>query len=387
MVRVYADDVLVYDPSLDGYELQGLTATVSVEKAGTAEIVMPAGHPAYNAFVSYKTIITIYRRTDLLFRGRAIYPARNLYGTQTITCEGERNFLRDAVVEPYLYQAAPAVIFTDLIARYNSQVEPAKRFVVGKVTAKDANDYVRLESEQAEQVSDAIDKLIERVGGYIVFTSDAQGRRVINWLGSLDEQSGQVIELGGNLLDYTETGANAELATVIYPYGAKDETTGARLDIRAVNDGKPYIKDDKAVALRGWIAKPYYWDDVTQASNLLTKARQQLNQSKLLVNTIEASVVDLAGQGYDVEPLRVGVNVHVRIPALDVDGWYLLRERPYDLLNPSGDTVVLGASRYTLTGADAAGARNALAQLRRSEQSTKIDYNIRITDAVARTNK
>ena len=334
-----------------------------------------------------KTILTIYRKNDLLFRGRPIYPTRNIYGTQTITCEGERNFLRDAVIEPYLYQASPAVIFSSLLTLYNAQVEPAKRFVAGKVTVQDANDYVRLESEQAELISDTFDKLLERVGGYLVFTSDANGRRVLNWLATLDERCNQTIEIGENLLDYTETGANAELATVIYPYGAKDETTGARLDIRAVNNGLPYIKDDKAVALRGWVAKPFYWDDVTQANNLLNKARQQLNQSKQLVNTIEASVADLAGQGYDVDPLRVGTNVYVRIPILDVDGWFLLRERPYDLLDPSSDTVLLGASRTTLTGADAAGDRNALAQLRRSEQSTKIDYTIRITDAVVRTNK
>lgn len=385
MVRVYADGALIYDPNLDGYELEGLTATASIDKAGTAEIVMPAGHPAYNAFVGYRTVVEIHRDGGLLWRGRAVYPMVGFNRSKTITCEGERNFLRDAVIEPYLYQASPAVIFSDVLGRYNAQVDAFKRFRVGKVTAEDPNGYIRLESEQAEQISDIIDKLVERVGGYITFSTASDGTRLINWLGTLDEECGQVIEFGENLLDYTEDGANTELATVIYPYGAKDDTTGEVLGIEAVNGGKPYIVDAEAVKLRGWIAVPVTWDDVTVASNLLRKARQYLATSKLFVTTVELSAVDLSVLGGDIEPLRVGCNVRVRSAPHGVDDVFLLRERSYDLLNPAGDTVVLGADRATLTGASVGGDKNTIAQLRRSEQATKIDYTISITDAVARS--
>ena len=382
MVQVYADGVLIYDPRLPSYSLLGLTAEVGVEKGGTAEIVMPPGHPAYNSFVSYRTIVEIYRNGELTFRGRALYPTDDFYNRRTITCEGERCFLRDAVVQPYLYQASPESIFVDVITRYNAQVDSYKQFRIGAVTAKDPNDYQRIESESASLVSDVIDKLLEYVGGYIVFTTDPDGQRVINWYGTLDNDCGQAIEFGENLLDFSSTGANTELATVIFPYGAKNEETGERVTIKAVNDGKLYIMDEEAVALRGWIAKAVYWDDVTLARNLLTKAKKYLATSKLIVTSLELSAVDLSAVDINIDSLRVGCNIRVLSRPHGVDGVFMLTSRSYDFLNPGQDSIVLGKDMLTLTGSDVSSNRNALNQLERARQSIKTDYVIKITDAI-----
>ena len=353
MVQVYADGALVFDPNIEGYELLGLTATQSTDKAGTAEIVLPAGHPAYNSFVSHRTIVEIYRKGELLFRGRALYPTDDFYRSRTITCEGERCFLNDAILEPYTYQADPRVIFTDAITKYNSQVDTFKQFKVGQITARDPNDYQRINVEDASPVTDVIDKLLEYVGGFITFTTDSQGRRCINWLATLDRQSGQTIEFGENLLDYSRTDANTELATVIYPYGKKDENTNERVNISAVNDGKLYIQDDEAVALRGRIAKVVFWDDVTLAGNLIKKAQAYLATSKLIVSTLELTAVDMSAVDQNIDSFRVGDNVRVLSLPHGVDDVFLLRERTYDLLDPSQDKVVLGNEVVTLTGSSA----------------------------------
>lgn len=383
MVEVYADGALIYNPYLDGHELTALEASLMIDKGGTAIITMPPGHPAYNAFTGYRTEVTIFRAGELLFRGRALYPADNFAMQRTITCEGERCFLRDAVLPPYLYQASPRVIFADVIGRYNAQVEPWKQFQLGSVTAEDPNDYVRIESEEMEYISDVVDKLVERVGGYITFTTDADGRRLINWLGSLDQESGQAIEFGENLLDFSRTGANTELYTVIYPYGAKDETTGHRVTIESVNDGKAYIEDAAAVALRGRIAQPVYWDDVTKPENLLRKAQQYLATSKLIITTLDLSAVDLSAMDRSIDPLRVGDSVRVRSAPHGVDDLFLLRERSYNLLDPSKDRVVLGKELTTLTGADVTSTKAAAAELVRTAQSLRTDYRIGITDAAS----
>lgn len=382
MIQVYADGKLIYDPFLESYELVDLTATVSLSKGGVAEIVMPPGHPAYNSFISYRTVVEILRDGKLIFRGRAIYPTDDFDLQRTITCEGERGFLRDAVVQPYVYQAAPQVIFADIIGKYNAQVDAFKRFRVGRVTARDPNNYQYIESETASNVSDVIDKLVEYVGGYITFTTDPDGQRVINWLGAIDAKCNQTIEFGENLLDYSSTGANTELATVIFPYGAKDEETGKRLTIADVNGGCLYVKDDEAVALRGWIAEPFYWDDVTQAKNLLTKAKAQLNISKKIITSLELTAVDLSSQGINIDALDVGCNVRVRSAPHGVDDTFLLSTRNYHFFDPGADTVVLGADALTLTGSDVASSRNALNQIERTRQSTRVDYEIKIADAV-----
>lgn len=382
MIRVYADGELIYDHRLDGYGLIGLTAEVGLNKGGTAEIVMPPGHPAYNSFVSFRTVVEIYRRDELVFRGRALYPSDDFDNNRTITCEGERCFLQDAVIQPYLYQASPEVIFTDVINRYNKQVEPFKQFRVGVITAKDPNDYQRIESESATPISEVIDKLVEYVGGYIIFSSDPDGQRVINWYGSLNDVCGQTIEFGENLMDFSSTGANTELATVIYPYGAKNEETGERVTIKDVNNGKLYVQDDEAVALRGTIAAVVFWDDVTLAKNLKTKALKELNTRKLIVTSLELTALDLSAWNIDIDSLRVGVTVRVLSKPHGIDDMFLLTNRKYVFFKPEEDKVILGKDLVTLTGSDVASNRSTLNQLERTRQSIKTDYEIRITDAI-----
>ena len=382
--QVYADNVLIYDTNLEDYALQGLEVTASILAGGTAKLILPAGHPAYNSFVEYKTIIRAYRDGELVFRGRPVMIENDFYQSRTVTCEGERCILHDAVLEPYLYQASPAVVFSDIITRYNQQVDPEKRFVIGSITAKDPNDYVRMESETAVRVDEVIDKLIERVGGYLIFTTDDNGDRVINWFGSVLGNNSQVLDFGENLLDMTRTTTNADLATIVWPYGAKDEQTGDRVGIAPVNNAVPYLEDLDAIAVRGRIAVPVYWDDVQLASNLLAKARQYLEQCKQIYTTIDVSAVDLAGLGVDVNTLRVGYNTRVRSLPHELDAWYPMFERDYDLLDGVNDRIKLGWDTSTMTGGDVAGDKETREQLRRTEQSIKTDYRISITDAVAR---
>lgn len=385
MIQVNADGVLAYDSRLGAYNLSGLEVTADLSKGGTAEITMPPGHPAYNSFTSYRTIVEISRDSELLFRGRSLYPTDDFYNCRTITCEGERCFLRDAVMRPYLYQSTPAAIFADVIGIYNAQVEAAKQFQVGTVTVTDANDYVRLESESAEQVADTIDKLVERCGGYIVFTTNSAGQRVVNWYESLSYQSSQVIEFGKNLLDFSRTQSSTDLATRIIPYGAKDEETGERVTIESVNGGLDFIEDAAATALRGVIARPVYWDDVTEPANLLRKAQQYLATSKMIISTLELSAVDLSMLDKNIDSLRVGDLIQVKSKPHGVDDNFLLQRRTYDLLHPEQDKVVLGKDLATLTGAGVAGDREAMSQLHRTEHVIRADYQEGIAKAVEET--
>ena len=382
MIRVYADDRLVYAPQLPEYELAGLQVKISATASGTATITMRPSHPAIDFFTSYKTVVTIYRHDALLFRGRALYAADDFYNRRTITCEGERGFLQDSVVRPYLYQDSPAAIFTDLIGIHNSQVDAEKTFQVGEVTVTDANDYVRLESTSAAQTASVLDKLVDRVGGYIVFTTNAAGQRVINWYAEPGYRSSQAIEFGENLLDFSRTGASTDLATAIIPYGAEDEETGERVTIKSVNNDLDYIVDAAAVALRGFILRPVYWDDVTEPANLLTKAQQYLATSKNMITTLKLSAVDLSALGRDIDTFQVLDLVHVRSKPHNVDADFLLTDRTYDLLDPSRDKVTLGKEVASLTGADAAGDRDNRSQLHQVEVNIRADYTKNIAQAV-----
>lgn len=399
IIKVFADGQLVYDTNLEDTALLGLEVENNVKKAGVASLVMPPGHPAYNSFVAYRTVVEVYRDDLLLFRGRSLHPADDFYNRRTITCEGEQGLLQDGVMRPYLYQDAPAAIFADVINLYNAQVEPFKQFVVGEVNVTDPNNYVRLESDKAEQIADTIDKLVERVGGYLVFTTNDTGQRVINWLAELGYRSNQVIEFGENLLDYTRSDSNDELATVIVPYGATvetttetvdeatgetiSETTSERVTIESVNDGLDFLQDYEAVALRGVISRPVYWDDVTEPANLLAKAQQYLAAHKLVITTLELSAVDLAVLDKNIDTFQEGDQVRVRSKPHNVDEDFQLQARRYNLLDPSGDTVTLGKELATLSGADAAGDKKTETELQRTKQDIRAEYQLNVAAAVA----
>lgn len=407
MTQVYAGSKLTYDPRLPDYGLLVLNYTAGLNKAGTATITMPPGHPAYNEYAVFKTIVTIYDGGDLVFRGRPLKPQDDFLKRRTITCEGERCFFRDAVMRPYLYQADPATIFTEVVGIYNSQVEADKQFVVGTISVTDPNDYIRLESSNAEQTSATLDKLVERCGGYIVFTSNDEGKRVVNWYAEVNYQNSQTIEFGSNLLDLSRATENADLATRIIPYGAKDETTGEHLTIESVNNGVDYIEDTEAVQLRGIITKAVYWDDVTDPLNLLRKAEGYLATSKNLITSLTLTAVDLtvlgcssavAGEaiagravvgtaGQRIKVFREGDLIRVRSKPHNIDEDFLLTDRSVDLLNRSSSAISLGKTTPTLTELSNAGDKASLSELHTVERNIRTDYTIGIAAAVEAAQK
>ena len=369
-VQVYADGSLVYDARLEEYALLGLKTTTGLNKGGTLELILRADHPAYNSFVSYKTIVTLYENGVLRFRGRALYPSGNWHNIRTVTCEGERCFLRDANIRPYLYQDNPAAIFAEALALYNAAVDPFKRFSLGEITVTDDNDYIRLESESAETFAAFFDKLVERCGGYITFTDDGAGGRAINWLAEIGRQSTQAIEFGSNLLEFASSGESPDLATAVLPYGAQLED-GTRVTISSVTeDGKDYIVDKEAAALRGIIEATVTWDDVTEPANLLTKAKAWLAEHKLAINSLSLTAADLSRMDRSIDSFVEGDLIPVKSAPHGVNGLFQLTDRTTDWLDPSGGSITLGKALLSLTGADVT--------LERTTAKGKIETNVQI---------
>ncbi|MBR5817538.1 MAG: phage tail protein [Clostridia bacterium] len=300
---------------------------------------------------------------------------------RTITCEGERCFLRDGIHRPYRYNDTPESIFKTVIGLYNAQVEAFKQFTVGTVSGI-STAAVELESDDAEPFSAVVDKLVELCGGYIVFTTNTEGQRVINWYETVNYSNSQTIEFGKNLVDFSRTSANSDLATVIIPYGAKNESTGERLNITSVNGGLDFIQDDDAVALRGIIARAVYWDEITTPEALLAKAQHYLNNSKNIVASLELTAVDLSLLDKSMDSFRVGDVIKVNSKPHGIDEMlYQLTEQDMDFLHPQNDRIILGRTIASLTGTDVASARKNEDALKRLNRSIRADYTVN-TDAI-----
>ena len=343
MIQIYADNTLVSDSRLEKHELVSLQITAGLNVGGTATIVLPREHPAYNAFTYFKTVVTIFRDGELRFRGRALYPADNAYGERTIVCEGELCFLRDSISRPYAYDGAPTDIFYTLILAHNSQVEEEKQLATGLANVTVPTGKIQLESDSAESTYDTLNKLLDQCGGYIVFTSEADGTRVIHWLQSLDNRNDQTIVFGENLLDFSSTGANNDtLATAIVPYGARNEETKSRLTIASVNDGKDYLLAQEAIAQWGTIFTTVTWDEVTDPAVLLSKAKEYLNSQKLYLTSLTLTALDLSYLDKNIDSFKVGDNILVVSPPHSVYEYFPLTEMTEDLLNPEQSSITMG---------------------------------------------
>ena len=256
-------------------------------------------------------------------------------------------------VRPYSFAGTPEQLFAQLIEEHNSQVAEDRRFKVGLVTVTDPNNYIaRANSNYPNTLDELMDKLVDPLGGYIVFTTGESGDRVINWLQYYPSRPVQSIDFGENLLDYSNVRSAEQIATALIPLGAKLPATGEiepRLTIETVNDGKDYIYDEDAVRRYGWIYTTRVWDDVTVPENLLTKGRAALAEMVMPTESIELSALDMSALNADISAFRLGDIVPVRSDPHNLNSAYLLSKQTIDVLRPETNSITLGYSGQRLT--------------------------------------
>lgn len=369
MYKIYCDDTLIYDSALEDYVITKGVITKEINRSGSFVFTIYSSNPFYNSIQKMKSIITVYKGEEIIFRGRPIKEALNFYKDKTFTCEGELGFLLDSIMRPYTFSGTPEELFTQLIEAHNSQVDEAKRFTVGSVTVTDPNDYIARANSSYETVSENLNtRLLDTLGGYIFITENSAGERVINWYAESPYRSSQPIEFGENLLDFTKINGAEDIATAIIPLGyeIENEETGEkhRLTIAEVNNGVDYVYNEDAVNLYGWIYKVETWDDVTVASNLKTKGESVLLDKIKQAITIELSAIDLSLMDRSIDSFELGDYINIISAPHNIDDDYLLEKQTIDLLNPDNDKITLGYSYRTFTdkSVNADNKNNNLAQ-------------------------
>lgn len=245
---------------------------------------------------------------------------------------------------------------------HNAAVEGKKQFTIGTVTVTDNNDYISYSNSDYSVTMDAIqDKLIKTHGGYLQVRYTESGK-VLDYLEDFPDRSLQTVEFGKNLTDVKITRDHTERVTALIPLGAKltetdedgNETeTDTRLDITAVNDGKNYVYDEDSVGKIGWIWMTEIWEDVTLAGNLLWKAKARIAELAKGVTSMELTIVDESDTGADIGDIRARMYVRCISKPHGIDGTYLCLSRTRDYLDPSGNTITIGAAGVRLTSQSA----------------------------------
>lgn len=359
MYKIFADDTLIYDGTVEDYRIGKGQITLETNKSGSFVFSLYPEHFFYDRLVRLKTIITVYKSNKIVFRGRVLSDVTDYWNNKVITCEGELGFLQDSIIRPFTFSGTPAALFEKFVMEHNAQVEESKRFKVGVVTVDDSNNYIaRKNSNYESTLSNMNSRLInDSLGGYFYITHGEDGTEAmptLNYLADFSNIAAQRVEFGVNLKDYTKTVKADDIGTVIIPLGYEiddgdSNTDNRRLTIYDINDDKDYVYDSEAVAMYGWITKVIIWDDVTEAITLKKKAEKYLKTLIEQIVSIELKVIDLHMIDPSIESFKICDYVRVTSVPHNFDSTLLCNKQTMDLLKPENDSLTLGYTYSTFT--------------------------------------
>lgn len=381
MYAIYSDGELLYSPHMidEGYGVLQPKLTLELNKAGSLEFTLPPNNVLFDSIQKLKSIITVEQDGTEIFRGRVLHDEKDFYNRKSIYCEGELSFLIDSVIRPYSYQGNIGQYFRKLVTEHNSQVDPEKQFIVGNVTVTDPNDYITRGNINYPTTFDELQsKLVGNLGGYLKTRKSGQ-LRFLDYLTDAGGVSDQVIQFGVNMLDISEY-INAEnVFTVLVPLGKKEETEdgseGSRLTIESVNGGKDYIEDQTAISIFGRITRTETWDDVTVASNLLTKGREFLNQGIEMSVTLSIKAVDLYLLDVKTERIKLGDFVRVLSVPHGLDKYFLCSKMVIDMISPDKTEFTLGVGFTAMTDTQIKSAKQANTAYQTAESASNTASN------------
>ena len=359
MYTLKCDDYILHNIDADLMVIN-CVCKLEVNKTGSLVFYVAPNHPYRDKIKKHTSKIVLYQNGEALFYGRVLNNDVDIDNLMCVECEGELSYLLDTIQrakEYHLDNTSENVVkdyFIDLINIHNSQVPDDKQFFVGDVNVTDPNNYLYRISSYENTLNIINDRLISRLGGYINITRNNAGQRFLNYIKESSIKSNQTIEFGKNIIDITQTISGENIYTALIPLGAKEENNSeskveTRLTIKNldnITDGTivkkdDYIYDSEAVKKWGWIWKVEKWDDVTRASNLLTKAKEKLSQSIYESMCVELTAIDLHNINIDMESIKVGNQVRCISKPHNIDIWLVVKSLTVDINNPANTTFKL----------------------------------------------
>ena len=367
MYQIMCDEYVLHDPGIDELKVIGAKCSLEINKTGSLTFQIAPTHPYYDKIKKHTSQIKLYQDDRVLFWGRVLNDEITFDNIKNVECEGELSYLLDSIQrgkEYHLNGGSNNVVETylkDVVAIHNSQVDDSKKFSVGLVNITDPNNYLYKISNYEDTLTTLTDKLLNTYGGYLQ-VRHSNGVRYLDYVNELTNACNQTIEFGKNIIDMTRYIKGEDVYTALIPLGAKNDNTTATNDetyerrlnissltnstdgtIKKVND---YIYDTEAVKKWGWIWKVIKWDDVTQASNLLRKAKDELKNSINATLSIEMTAIDLHLLNVDIDRINVGDRIRcISIPH-NLDSILIVKSIEIDIDNPANTKIKL----ISLTG-------------------------------------
>ena len=266
-----------------------------------------------------------------------------------VTCEGRLGWLYDSV-QPYAEYKMVGIstVLSSFLSKHNSQVGADKRIELGQVTVTASNNYTY--TANWDKTMDVIaDKLVGKFGGEIQLR-DKDGKVYLDYLDHIGHGTDTAIELAVNLKTISREVDETAVITRLYPLGAKLTDSEKRLTIGTVNGGKDYIEDSSLIAKYGVISGTQIWDDVTLASNLLSKGKEYLKSVNRAKVQYQITALDLSRIDKRFEQFELGCWYRVKNSIMGIDEDLRIVGISIDLDNPQASQLTFGDRFETLSG-------------------------------------
>ena len=317
-------------------------------------IIYP-NNAGYNLLKPLTTTVKVYDESTRknIFIGRVLkcpdsMDNRGLICRQ-VTCEGRLGWLYDSV-QPYVEYKMVGIstVLSSFLSKHNAQVGADKRIELGQVTVTASNSYTYVANW--DKTMDIIaDKLIGKFGGEIQLR-DKDGKIYLDYLDHIGHGTDMRIELAVNLQSISREVDETAVITRLYPLGAKLTDSEKRLTIGSVNGGKDYIEDSDLVAKYGVISGTQIWDDVTIASNLLSKGKEYLKTANKAKTQYKITALDLSRIDMAFEQFELGCWYRVVNPLMGIDEDLRIVGITVNLDSPQESELTIGDKFETITG-------------------------------------
>lgn len=371
MYQIFADNICIYDDKSPMATLKVLNPKLTMEDnaAGKLEFTLPADSAGYPVIHRLSSKVSVFKDGEEIWSGRVITENKDFYNQRKLTCEGELAYLNDTTQPMAEYHLESSTVVDDflkaLINNHNSKATSDMQFEVGIVTVTDPNGYLYRYTNYESTLACIKEKLIDKLGGHLRIRKE-NGVRKLDYISDYYDVSGQSIEFGKNLIDFTTSWDLTELATVVLPLGNQLEDDQRETNIEALveyltvkdadylnedgikhNSGSIYVQADSAISTYGWIETVVRWDDVSDKNNLLTKAKKYLMDAQFEKMVLELSAVDLHNLNPEIEALKLLHRVECISPPHGMDRMFPVTKMDIPLDKPEDTVYTLGTSIQT----------------------------------------
>lgn len=345
MYAGYVDDRLLFSAGMAGYEISAGTLHKEIGKCDSATIKLPPSNLMRDTPVKRASIIKICKDGVTVFKGCVADTSMDFSGNKTYNIDGAMMWMKDICKPPFTMTEDTMLYYaTAIITQYNDVCRATKQIKLG--TVDDTLPTLAVEQTEYKSMLSLLQDAAQAIGGTLCIRYDGDDI-FLDVIKAYDHRCAQQIEISKNLLNLTDQIDSADLITRVYPLG-KDGLT-----IASVNNNSTCLINADAEGLYGRIDGTLRVD-TDDADALKAQAAAYLAQYCGLSHGIRVTAADLSAVDFKLESYHIGDSVRVVSPPHGIDTIMQVTSMDTSLVSEK-DTMVLGWSNRTLTGAVASG--------------------------------